>query len=147
MSREKIVEERREQVVLSENSVPTPSKLGGKYKNTEPEKPVFVFLNGNETEGFCVVMVPLMWPWNTLKTPPPQASTPHLNLYLPNIFVHQTISFPPKHCVLSRAKGLTSSFWSKWFLSPPISLGVSLGVMRFLTMSVPDVANGLVWGR
>lgn len=70
MSREKIIEERREEVVLSENSVPTPSKLGGKYKNTEPEKPVFVLLNGNETEEFCVVMVPLMWPWNTLKTPP-----------------------------------------------------------------------------
>lgn len=60
MSREKIIEERREEVVLSENSVPTPSKLGGKYKNTETEKPVFVLLNGNETEEFCVVMVPLM---------------------------------------------------------------------------------------
>lgn len=53
LSREKIIEERREEVVLSENSVPIPSKLGGKYENTEPEKPVFVFLNGNETEEFC----------------------------------------------------------------------------------------------
>ena len=122
MSREKIIEERREEAVLSENSVPTPSKLGGKYENREPENPVFVFLNGNETEEFCVVMVPLMWPWNTLKTPPP--STPHLNLDLPGIFVHQTISFPPEHFVLTRPKGLTLSLWSEWSLSPPISLGV-----------------------
>lgn len=60
LSREKIIEERREEVVLSENSVPTPSKLGGKYENREPENPVFVFLNGNEIEEFCFVMVPLM---------------------------------------------------------------------------------------
>lgn len=60
LNREKIIEERREEVVLSENSVPTPSKLGGKYENREPENLVFVFLNGNETEEFCVVMVPLM---------------------------------------------------------------------------------------
>ena len=60
LNREKIIEERRQNVVLSENSVPTPSKLGGKYENTKPENPVFVFLNGNETEEFCVVMVPLM---------------------------------------------------------------------------------------
>lgn len=60
LSREKIIEERRQNVVLSENSVPTPSKLGGKYENREPENPGFVFLNGNETEEFCVVMVPLM---------------------------------------------------------------------------------------
>ena len=60
LNREKIIEERREEVVLSENCVPTPSKLGGKYENREPENPVFVFLNGNETEEFCVVMVPLM---------------------------------------------------------------------------------------
>lgn len=33
LSREKIIEERREEVVLSENSVPIPSKLGGKYEN------------------------------------------------------------------------------------------------------------------
>lgn len=54
------MEETREEVLLSEDSVPTPSKLGGKYENREPENPVFVFLNGNETEEFCVVMVPLM---------------------------------------------------------------------------------------
>ena len=145
MSREKIIEERREEVVLSENSVPTPSKLGGKYKNTETEKPVFVLLNGNETEEFCVVMVPLMWPWNTLKTPPYPL--------LPTWIIISPISlstrpFPfPQSIVFSQELKVSPRFWSKWFLSPPISLGVSLGVMRFLTMSVRDVANGLVWGR
>lgn len=54
LSREKIIEEKGEKrgSLGSENRCLPPANWGAIWKS-EPEKPVFVFLNGNETEEFC----------------------------------------------------------------------------------------------